>query len=47
MPTVMPASIFESDGDRFIATEAAIGPWGRETLHGGAPAMLLAREIER
>ena len=43
----MPESIFETDNDgRFIATEAALGPWSDQTLHGGPPAMLLARAIE-
>jgi hypothetical protein len=40
-------SIFEPTGDgRFVATEAALSPWSDQTLHGGPPAMLLAREIE-
>jgi len=41
-------SIFEPvDGGRYLATEAALGPWSDQALHGGPPAMLLAREIER
>ena len=42
-----PESIFEPDGDRFVPTEAALGPWTDQALHGGPPAMLMAREIER
>lgn len=43
----MPESIFEPDDDgRFVPTEAALGPWTDQALHGGPPAMLLARAIE-
>lgn len=42
----MPESIFSPHGDTYIPTEAAISPWSREMLHGSAPAMLLARELE-
>jgi hypothetical protein len=41
-------SIFEpADGARFVPTEAALGPWTDQALHGGPPAMLMARAIER
>lgn len=44
----MSESIFEPLGDgRFVPTDAALGPWSEHALHGGPPAMLLAREIER
>ena len=43
----MPESIFEPVGDEFVPTEAALGPWTDQALHGGPPTMLLAREIER
>jgi acyl-Coa thioesterase superfamily protein/acyl-CoA thioesterase superfamily protein len=44
----MAESIFEPSGDgRFIPTEAALGPWTDQALHGGPPTMLLAREVER
>jgi hypothetical protein len=44
---LMPESIFEPvDGGRFLATEAALGPWTDQALHGSPPAMLLARSIE-
>lgn len=43
----MAVSIFEPAGDgRFLPTEAALGPWSDQALHGGPPTMLLAREIE-
>jgi hypothetical protein len=35
------------DGERFVATELARGPWDPNAQHGGAPAALLARAIER
>ena len=44
----MTASIFEPAGDgRYVPTEAALGPWSDQALHGGPPTMLMAREIER
>jgi hypothetical protein len=44
----MGASIFEQiDEGLYLPTEAALGPWSDQGLHGGPPAMLLAREIER
>jgi hypothetical protein len=43
----MPDSIFEPvEGGRFIATQAALGPWTNQALHGSPPTMLLARAIE-
>jgi acyl-Coa thioesterase superfamily protein/acyl-CoA thioesterase superfamily protein len=35
--------VFIRDGDRYLATELALGPWAAGALHGGAPAALLAR----
>jgi hypothetical protein len=35
-------AVFVRDGDRFEATELALGPWAPGALHGGAPAALLA-----
>jgi hypothetical protein len=35
--------VFVRDGDRFLATDLALGPWAEGALHGGAPAALLAR----
>lgn len=40
-------SVFERDGERFVPTEHARGPWSPEALHGGAPAALLASAFER
>jgi hypothetical protein len=34
-------AIFVQDGDRFTATDLALGPWAPGALHGGAPAALL------
>ena len=44
----MPDAFFviEDDG-RFRATEWTIGPWSRDSQHGGPPAALLGRAIER
>jgi hypothetical protein len=35
-------AVFVQDGDRFTATDLALGPWAPGALHGGAPAALLA-----
>lgn len=35
------------DGERFVATELARGPWDPNAQHGGPAAALLARAIER
>jgi hypothetical protein len=41
-------SIFEPVGhDLYVPTQAALGPWTDQSLHGGPPTMLMAREIER
>lgn len=40
-------AIFFNDGERFVPTERASSPWGPDVLHGGPPAGLLARAIER
>lgn len=42
-----PGSIFLPDGDGFVATALARGPWDPDAQHGGAPSALLARAIER
>ena len=39
--------VFHADGDRFVATEYAAGPWDPGLLHGGATAALVVREAER
>ena len=38
-------AVFVQDGDRFRATELALGPWYPGALHGGAPAALLVHAI--
>ncbi len=43
----MTDAIFIPDGGRFVPTEKAGSPWGQAVLHGGPPAGLLARAIEK
>lgn len=43
----MMSSLFEHDGDGFVATHLATGPWSPEALHGGPVAAILARQLER
>jgi hypothetical protein len=43
----MGESIFTSDGERFLPTEQARGPWDPRALHGGAPAALIVTALER
>lgn len=38
--------MFERDGDLYVPTDAARGPWNRDALHGGAVAALLAGAVE-
>ncbi|HEX8742287.1 MAG TPA: thioesterase family protein [Thermoleophilaceae bacterium] len=42
-----PGSIYVADGDSYVPTALARGPWDPGAQHGGAPAALLARELER
>lgn len=37
--------IFRRDGDLYVPTDHARGPWEAEALHGGAPAALLADAV--
>lgn len=39
--------VFHADGDRFVPTAHAAGPWDAGLLHGGATASLLVHEAER
>lgn len=39
-------SIFRGDGGAYVPTGHARGPWDDQQLHGGAPAGLIAREID-
>jgi hypothetical protein len=43
----MDEPVFHTDGSGFAPTAHARGPWDPKALHGGAPAALLARAIER
>ena len=45
-PPEQPA-FFIPDGDRFVSTESTRGPWSRDYQHGGPPAALLTRALER
>ena len=39
-------AVYVMEGDAFVPTELARGPWDPNAQHGGAPAALLARAIE-
>ena len=39
-------AVYVPEGDAFVPTELARGPWDPNAQHGGAPAALLARAIE-
>ena len=41
------AYFIQQADDHFVATEWTIGPWSKESQHGGPPAALLGRAIER
>ena len=41
-----PESVYVPDGDGFVATSLARGPWEPNAQHGGAPSALLARAVE-
>ncbi|MFN8034402.1 MAG: thioesterase family protein [Acidimicrobiia bacterium] len=43
----LPDAVFEPDGDTFVPSEIARGPWDPDAQHGGAPGALIARGIER
>jgi hypothetical protein len=43
----MSESVFLADGERFVPTEHARGPWDPQALHGGAPAALFTAAFER
>ena len=46
-PEAMPGHVFELDGDVAHPSSLARGPWSPHAMHGGAPAALLARTVER
>lgn len=43
----VPEPVYRPEGDAFRPTAHARGPWDPQSQHGGAPAALLARELER
>jgi hypothetical protein len=43
----MSESIFRAEGEYFVPTAQARGPWDPNALHGGAPAALIASAFER
>lgn len=43
----MPASVYEDRGGTLYATELARGPWDPDAQHGGAPAAMIVRALER
>lgn len=43
---MIPAALFERDGDRVVPTALTAGPWDRAAQHGGAPAALLAHLLD-
>ncbi len=43
----MADAIFTQDGDDYLPSNLARGPWTPDAQHGGAPAALLARLVER
>ncbi len=47
MPPELPDAVFHRDGDLFVPTELARGPWDPNAQHGGPAAALLARTVER
>jgi hypothetical protein len=40
------AAVFTRDGDLFVPSAHARGPWDPGAMHGGAPTALLARAVE-
>jgi hypothetical protein len=43
----MTDAVFTPEGEVLIPSEHARGPWDARSMHGGAPAALIARAIER
>lgn len=43
----MGEAVFRREGEAYVPTVLARGPWNPEAQHGGAPAALLARSVER
>jgi Thioesterase-like superfamily len=47
VPGELPDAVFHRDGDRFVPTELARGPWDPEAQHGGPSGALLAGLLEQ
>ena len=47
MPNDVPDAVFHRDGERFVPTELASGPWDPNAQHGGPCAALLAGLLEQ
>ena len=47
MSDVLPQAFFISDGDGYVGTALARGPWDDGSAHGGPVAALIGREVER
>ena len=43
----MDPSFYVPDGERFVSTRWTRGPWSPDAQHGGPPAALLGRAVER
>ena len=43
----MTDALYVAEGDRFVPTLLCRGPWSPDAQHGGPPAALLARAVER
>jgi hypothetical protein len=46
MPPALPDAVFHRDGDKYVPTELARGPWDPNAQHGGPSAALLADRVE-
>jgi hypothetical protein len=46
-PPVVGPPMYVRDGERFVATISTRGPWSPDHQHGGPPAALCARALER
>jgi len=47
VPNELPDAVFHRDGERFVPTELARGPWDPNAQHGGPCAALLAGLLEQ
>src|SRR5665213_4139911 len=42
-----PSALFVPDGDGYLPTDLARGPWSPDALHGGPVAALVTRAVEQ